>query len=209
MKAFFGDFTFVYIDAEFTPNLHAPGGLVSLALHSEEASVYMINEYANREVFCLSDFCREHIWSKLPLRADDSLDTSHPNVKSYAEIADTVSRFFRDLTGGQDYRQHVGIVADHGTQDMQRIHNLFNNDWFGEMPPWVPKRPFLDLATLEDLAEVEDGRLPSGEPLPEKAAEQAHHAMYDAQWDREVHEFLMERSAAVRVASGVQRLRDV
>lgn len=207
MKAFNPDFTFVYIDAEFTPDLHVPGGLVSLALHSERGSVYMVNAEANREAFCASDFCLEHIWPKLPLRSDGELNLGADEVMSYSAIHEMTDRYFFELTDGEDYRQRVGVVADHGTQDMQRIHSLFRNDW-AAMPKWIPRRPFLDLATLEDLAGVKDGAMPQpdGTLLPVMLPDQAHHALCDAQWDHEVHEFLMDRSQAVRVASGIERL---
>lgn len=206
MKAYYPDFTFVYCDAEFTPELHTPGGLISLALHSEYGSLYLVNAEADRETFCASDFRRDHIWSKLPLRDDGSLDLTHPAVMRYKDIADAVAIHFDTLTGGQKYRKRVGLVANHGTQDMGRIHALFNDDWFGEMPPSVPRRLFLDIATMEDIAGVEDDHLPNGLRLPELGADEAHHALRDAQWDRDVHEFLMEHSQAVRIASGVERL---
>lgn len=204
MKAFHPEFTFVYGDAEFTPNLRTPEGLVSLALHSERGSVYMVNADVDREAFCADAFCRDHIWSKLPLLDDGNLDTDHFNVMPYRAIVGMTSQYFRELAGGQHYRKRVGFVADHATQDMQRIHDLFDNDWFNVMPESVPRRPFIDLATLEDLAGVEDGHLPDGTKLPEKYTEMAHHAAYDAEWDREVHEFLMRHSRAVRIASGVE-----
>jgi hypothetical protein len=208
MKAFFPDFTFVYIDAEFLPNDHSPYGLISLALHSERGSKYMVNENVNSRLTDLRaiPFQREHILPKLPLRPAGDLDTGHPDVYTYRDMAEEVGEYFHAMTGGRNYRKHVGIIADHGTQDMQRIHNLFGNDWFGRMPPSVPRRPFADLATLEDLAGIEGGNLPNGIPMPEQASETAHHAMADAQWDREAHEFLLEHSQAVRVASGVERL---
>jgi hypothetical protein len=206
MKAFYPGFTFVYGDAEFTPNLHTPGGLVSLALHSERGSVYAVNAEADRDAFCASPFRRTHIWSKLPLRKDGSLDLKHPAVMSYSDIADMVAVHFDTLTGGRKYRKHVGFIANHGTQDMGRIHAMFDDDWFDVMPPSVPRRPFADLATLEDLAGVEDDHLPNGLRLPELPADEAHHALRDAKWDREVHEFLMQHSQAVRIASGVERL---
>lgn len=206
MKAFFPEFTFVYVDTEFTPNLHTSGGLVSLALHSEHGDLYLVNADVDHEAFCSSDFCRDRIWSKLPLNPDGSLDLTNPSVMSYDDMADAVAAHFYALTGGAKYRQRVGIVADHGTQDMQRIHDLFSNDWFNRMPVTVPRRPFLDLATLEDLAGIENGRLPNGMPLPEKDPNTAHHALADARWDREVHEFLMRNSRAVRIASGVERV---
>lgn len=206
MKAYHPGFTFVYGDAEFTPDLHTPGGLVSLALHSERGSIYMVNADADREAFCSNDFCEKHIWSKLPLRPDGSLDLNHVHVMPYGRIAETVAGYFNLLTGSRKYRQHVGFIANHGTQDMGRIHALFKDDWFDVMPPSVPKRPFQDIATLEDIAGVEDDHLPSGLRLPELGADEAHHAMNDAMWDRDVHEFLMQHSQAVRVASGVERL---
>lgn len=207
MKAFFPDFTFVYIDAEFLPDDLSPYGLISLALHSEHGSKYMVNENVNSRLADLRaiPFQREHILPKLPLRPAGDLDVEHPDVYSFSGMANEVEDYFNALTGGRNYRRHVGLVADHGTQDMQRVHGLFSNDWFGLMPSSVPKRLFLDLATLEDLAGVEGGCLPDGRPLPEKD-QQVHHALVDAKWDREVHEFLMRHSRAVRVASGVERL---
>jgi hypothetical protein len=205
MKAFFPDFEFAYADAEFTPDNHTPGGLVSYAITSRLGDLYLVNAEANREDFCSSDFRRDHIWSKLPLLPSGELDFTSPNVVPYDEIRRRVLGYFHDVSGGRNSRRTVGFVADHSTQDMQRVHNLFGNDW-GTMPKSIPRHPFVDLATLEDLAGVVDDHLPSGLRLPEKFAERAHHALYDARWDREVHEFLLEHSRAVRVASGVERL---
>jgi hypothetical protein len=202
MKALFPDFGFAYIDAEFTPNNRSASGLVSLAIHSERGDLYLVNSGADREAFCANIFCRDNIWSKLPLLGDGSLDTTHPNVVHYGAIRQAVSNYFEAATDGASYRRKIGVVADHGTQDMQRIHDLFGNDW-STMPKWIPQRPFQDLATLEDLAGVEKGLLPGGAPLPEKGPG-AHHALEDAQWDRRVHEFLLERSAAVRIACGLE-----
>ena len=206
MKAFFPDFTFVYGDAEFTPDLHEPEGLAALALHSVRGSIYMVNAEVDREAFCSNEFRRDRIWSKFPIRDDGSLIRNHLNVVSYSTIAKMVADYFNVLADGQHYRQRVGFIADHGTQDMARIHALFNDDWFNVMPQSVPRRPFADLASLEDIAGVEDDHLPNGLRLPEKYTEKAHHSLYDSQWDREVHEFLLEHSQAVRVASGVERL---
>jgi hypothetical protein len=207
MKARFPDFEFVYGDAEFTPDNHMPSGLVSLALHSRRGSIYMVNAEADREGFCSSEFRRDHIWSKLPLLADGSLDLDDKNVVPYAVIKQAVNGYFRDVTGSRHYRSTIGFVADHGTRDMGSIHTLFRDDWNPDvMPEWIPKRPFADLATLEDLAGVEDDHLPNGLRLPWSDPEKAHHALYDAKWDREVHEFLLEHSRAVRVASGVECL---
>jgi hypothetical protein len=208
MRATYPDFEFVYGDSEFTPNNRMSDGLVSTALQASNTHLYLVNAEADREAFCENPFCRDEIWSKLPLRADGSLDRSNPAVVPYAVIQSTVGSFFDSLTDKMRYKNRIGFVADHCTQDMQRIHDLFDNDWFGVMPPSVPKHAFLDLASLEMLAGVEDGHLPNGLRLPEKYTEKAHHALYDARWDREVHEFLMVHSRAVRVASGVERLED-
>lgn len=207
MKAIHPDFTFVYADAEFTPDDRSTGGLISLALHSGQGSLYVVNSGADRERFCANNFCREHIWSKLPLRADGSLDETSDSVMHYGAIRQMVSGYFQKLTQGQGYRDRVGLIADHGTQDMQRIHDLFGND-FGAMPQWIPRRPFQDLATLEDLAGARGGRLPDGERIPAMEPADRHHALKDAEWDRAVHEYLMSHSRAVRVASGVERLEN-
>lgn len=204
MKALYPNFMFVYIDAEFAPDLRTPGGLVSLAVYSKQKSLYRVNADADREAFCASEFREKHIWSKLPLCSDGRLNLGHAAVAHYSSIAVAVSAYFYALTGGQDYRKRIGLIANHGTQDVQRLHDLFDNDW-ARMPPWIPRRLFADLATLEDLAGVEDGHLPDGTPLPELDPADAHHALKDAEWDHRVHEFLMERDRSVRIASGVER----
>lgn len=206
MKATYPDFEFVYGDSEFTPNNHTAGGLVSTALQADHESLYLVNADADREDFCSDPFRDDAIWSKLPLRTDGSLDRSHPAVVPYSVIRSAVASYFDSLTDSMKYKSRIGFVADHGTQDMQRIHNLFDNDWFGLMPRSVPKHPFLDLASLEMIAGVQDDHLPNGLRLPEKYTEKAHHALYDARWDKEVHEFLLAHSRAVRVASGVELL---
>lgn len=208
MKATFPGFEFVYSDSEFTPNNHTPGGLVSIAFQDDHGWLYLVNADADREDFCSDSFRRDHIWSKLPLRADGSLDRSSPYVVPYTAIKSAVGSYLDGVADGQRYKYRIGFVADHCTQDMQRIHNLFDNDWLNVMPQSVPKHPFLDLASLEMIAGVEDDRLPSGLRLPEKDADRAHHALYDARWDKEVHEFLMEHSRTVRVASGVEKLEN-
>lgn len=208
MKATLPGFEFVYIDAEFTPNNHTPGGLASFAAHSNKGDLYLVNRGVDQGDFCSNEFREKHIWSKLPLGGNGQIDPNHEHVKSYPEIAVEVAQFFSFLTGGRGYRKSIGIIADHGTQDVQRLHNLFGNDWFGIMPPSVPKRPFHDLATLEDIAHVEDGRLPNGLRMPEKDPQRAHHALYDAHWDREAHEFLLTHSRHVRVACGIELLED-
>lgn len=208
MKATYPGFQFVYGDAEFTPDNHTPAGLVSIAFQADRDWLYLVNADADRDDFCSEPFRRDHIWSKLPLLANGSLDRSSPYVVPYTVIQSAVGSYFKGVTDGQKYKNRIGFVADHCTQDMQRTHNLFDNDWFGVMPSSVPKHPFVDLASLEMLAGVEDDHLPSGLRLPEKYAERAHHALYDARWDKEVHEFLLEHSRAVRVASGVERLEN-
>lgn len=210
MRATFPDFQFVYGDSEFTPNNPTPGGLVSTALQAENGDwIYAVNADADREDFCSDPFRRDHIWSKLPLRADGSLDRSSPYVVPYHAICSAVGSFFDGLTGGLKYKRMIGFVADHGTQDMQRIHNMFDNDWFNVMPQSVPRHPFLDLASLEMIAGVEDDRLRDGQPLPAKDVSKAHHALYDARWDQELHQFLLGNSRAVRVASGIEALEAV
>lgn len=209
MKARFPGFQFVYIDAEFTPNNHTPGGLVSFAAHTQDASLYLINNEADREDFCSDPFRRHEIWNKhLPLLPGGSLDCRKWHVVNYKTMTEAVGSFFTELTGGEKYRNRIGLIADHGTQDVQRLHDLFDNDWFNRMPPSVPKKIHQDLATLEDLAGVVDDHLPNGLRLPENPPERKHHALHDARWDKEVHEFLMTHSRAVRVASGVELLEN-
>ncbi len=205
MHALFPDFEFVYADAEFSPEDPTPSGLVSLALVTRTDSLYLVNAETDGDLFCSVDFRREHIWSKLPLTPSGKLNHGEHIVVPYSEIRRRVAEFFHRLSGGLNSRRTVGFIADHCTQDMQRLHNLFGNDW-GTMPKSIPRRPLVDLSTLEDLAGVRDGHLPDGTPVPENPEDRAHHALYDALWDREMHEFLMLHSRAVRVASGVERL---
>lgn len=208
MKAHFPNFQFVYADSEFTPNNHTPGGLVSTAIQGDYDWIYLVNADADREDFCSDPFRRDEIWSKLPLQADGSLDRSNAHVVPYSTIQSAIGSFFDGLTDTERYKERIGLIADHCTQDMQRIHDLFDNDWFGIMPSSVPKHTFMDLASLEMIAGVQDGRLPNGLNMPEKDARKAHHALYDARWDKEAHEFLLTHSRAVRVACGVELLEN-
>lgn len=211
MKAFMPDFTFVYGDAEFIPHNQTFTGLISIALHSEQGSVYLVNRDMDQDEIrngldMGSIWRRENVWEKLPRLADGSLDQMHSDVFSYIEIRATIDGYFRKIAGERKARESIGFVADHGTQDMQRIHNLWRNDW-SRMPAWIPRYVFQDLATLEDLAGVVDGALPQpdGTLLPVQMPDQMHHALHDAVWDGEVHALLLEKSRAVRIASGVER----
>lgn len=207
MLAHFPDFLFAYGDAEFIPHDMTPRGLISLALHSSRGSVYLINGDMNQEEIrnaqdAGSLWRRENVWSKLPRLADGSLDQMHLNVVSYADLRNSVAMYFEDVTNRRAARESVGFIADHGTQDMQRVHNLWDNDW-SRMPASVPRRPFQDIATLEDISGVRMGRLPNGLELPAQDPRGQHHALRDAEHDKVVHDFLLEHSHAVRVASGV------
>lgn len=206
MKAFRPHFTFVGVDCEFVPHNHAPNGLISLALHSERGDFYAVN--ADLNVYAVRDeraWMRENVWSKLPLTPDGDLDRAHPDVRPYAAIRAGVDDYFRKIADGRTARESIGLVADHGVQDVQRIHTLWGNDW-AEMPVHVPKRLFQDLSTLEDLAGVVDDHLPDGTPLPIYEPDLAHHALRDARYDLVILDFLLKHSRAVRVACGVEYL---
>lgn len=207
MKAHLPDFLFAYGDAEFIPHNLGPSGLISLAFHSERGSIYLINaDMDQQEIRTARDpgslWRRDNVWAKLPRLADDSLDRMHPNVVSYAALRSAVAMYFDDITGRRAARESVGFIADHGTQDMQRVHNLWDNDW-SRMPASIPRRPFQDIATLEDISGVQMGRLPNGLELPVQDPRGQHHALRDAEHDKVVHDFLLEHSHAARVASGM------
>lgn len=207
MKAYIPDFLFAYTDAEFIPHDMTPRGLISLAVHTSRGSIYLINGDMNQEEIrnaqdAGSRWRRENVWSKLPRLADGSLDRMHLNVMPYSDLRNAVATYFDDVTRHRPAREAVGFIADHGTQDMQRVHNLWDNDW-SRMPASIPKRPFQDIATLEDLARVREGYLPNGLAMPVQDSRGQHHALRDAEHDRVIHDFLLEHSHAVRVASGI------
>jgi hypothetical protein len=211
MKERWPDFTFVGIDLEFLRDIPGQPGLISMALAYRDKdhrthSLYVINGDVDQDEVLRRPWMVDNVWSKLPLDTDGRyLDLRSSEVQAYYDIPGLVSDFLSPLTDGESYRQHIGLIADHGTQDVQRLHELWGHDWSpGAMPPWIPKRLFQDLATLEDVAGVSEGRMPDGERLPEMDPVNEHVALWDAVHDLDVLEFLLARSRAVRVACGVE-----
>lgn len=76
-----------------------------------------------------------------------------------------------------------------GSQDVVRLHTLLcGNDW-AHMPPWVP-------LAADDVYRVKRKAYRLGlnkADLPPIDEEQAHHALYDAQYELSVFQYIKEK----------------
>lgn len=173
---------YVSLDTEFLVNDLTEGGTISLALATEQETLYAVNadmdfNMAMRSPWLVDNVVRPHI----PLTVEaapgmtgvEFLDESHADVKSFRQIAADVEGFFDRALGLVNYDpDQVRVVARCGAQDMVRLHTLWGNDW-SLMPPVIPQ--FFD-----DVRRME---LDSGLPytsLPVQPEHEKHHALHDA-----------------------------
>lgn len=180
---------YTYLDCEFIRNDFRPEGLISIGIECDGGTYYAVNAEADTRLASLDEEAREwmraHVFPHLPIGEDGQLDLTHPDVKPYATIRDEINGFYCTATGAQKASKTLRLVADHGTQDVVRLHTLWDNDW-GVMPKWVPKKVDYDLGTLEDDALLADPNL----RLPEQEEYTLHHALHDTLFDKLKHEAL-------------------
>jgi hypothetical protein len=175
----------VYLDCEFIPAEPHTRGLVSIGLTDDDGNdYYAVNADQNWDAYKIP-WMRENVWPYLPHRAAAGepgvLDLTHPDVKPIAQIREDIKAYF-----GQ-HRRPAHLYAWYGGQDIARLHSLWDNDWSampGDIPRW-----FHELQSLAHQAG--DPQLPvqdSGE----------HHALADAKYNRQLHEFLIARTGPRR-----------
>jgi hypothetical protein len=173
----------VSIDTEFVPPVLGPRGLVSLAVTDGHDELYLIN--ADTDFQTVLDW--KHPWMidnvvrHLPLTADGWLDRKHPQVVPYEEIQRACADFF-----GRDKDRRPKVVANCGTQDVVRLHGLWDHDW-SEMPRGVP-HSFTDVNELQADLGISDEELPYRDPSG------CHHALMDARHELAVYRFLTQEA---------------
>jgi hypothetical protein len=194
-----------FLDCEFDPRDMSLDGLLSLGVTDDDGhDYYAVNGDANLDGLLDHVFIVENVLPYLPVtvhrgtaatghgvrglvvrwwrrlrRTPDSVisidwDPSHPHfqyVRPAKEIAAALERYFAAEVPPE-------LIAKYGAQDICRLHSLWNNDW-QVMPRFIP-RYFTDLQVLADQLGVE---------LPEQT-NTAHHALDDAQYNREAHQAL-------------------
>ncbi|MEJ8654658.1 hypothetical protein WKI65_43160 [Streptomyces sp. MS1.AVA.3] len=200
-----------FLDCEFDPRDMSLAGLLSLGVTDADGrDYYAINADANLSGLLDHAFIVEHVLPHLPvtayrgstvasrtgahgflrrwwrrLRRSDRLtaiewDTNHPHyqyVRPAMQIAADLEQYFHAPAAPE-------LIAYYGAQDICRLHSLWNNDW-SAMPAYIP-RYFTDLKVLADQLGVSE--------LPEQQST-AHHALDDARYNREAHDYLLRHKA--------------
>jgi hypothetical protein len=170
----------IYLDLEFLPPFVSLPGTVSIGLHDDAGrNYYAVNAEMDERQVREHPFLREHVWPYLPQTANGELDRSYPSVKTVAEIRQDLEAFF-----GVDGRPDKILYANHGAQDVLRLHAFWGHDW-SRMPDEIP-------TWAEDLKAL---RVRAGDPPMPKQESAAHHALEDARYNRVMHEALIALGA--------------
>ncbi|MFF9192708.1 3'-5' exonuclease family protein [Streptomyces rochei] len=170
----------IYLDLEFLPKFPSLPGTVSIGLHDDVGrDYYAVNADMDVAVVRDNPFLREHVWPYLPLTADGELDLSHPSVKSEHQIRRDLEAYF-----DADPRPDKILYANHGAQDVLRLHAFWGHDW-NRMPDVIP-------TWAEDLKAL---RVRAGDPEMPKQESTEHHALEDARYNRAMHEALIALGA--------------
>lgn len=172
-----GEVRHVYLDTEFMRNDLSYRGLVSLALTDDQDNDYYAVNYAmDDKAVRDDDWMRENVWPYLPHTEGGNFDYEHPDVRPWQKIRDEVADYFANTTATTTY-----LYANHGAQDIVRLHGLWNHDW-SVMPETIP-RWFTDIKGL-----IAASGIPA-ESIPPQPAN-AHHPLDDARYNRFVRHYL-------------------
>jgi hypothetical protein len=168
-----------YLDIEFLPANPTTSGLVSIGLTDNQGNdYYAVNADMDTIAVRAVPWMVANVWPYLPHCGNagrpGSLDRDHPDVKTTDQIREDIKAYF-----GR-HQQPAHLYAWYGSQDLSRLHSLWDNDW-SMMPEDVP-RWFHELQSLAHQA---------GDPqLPQQDGGE-HHALADAKYNRQLHEFLL------------------
>lgn len=187
---------YVHADTEFLSYDLTDGGFVSAGLVTKHASYYAVNADMNfDEIFrsgknarWMSDNVLPHLPTIPHPVFGDILDTEHPDVKPYRIISSEVNQFLKAVTPTED-ADDMEIIVKSGSQDMVRLHTLLSdNDW-AQHGPWVPQY-------ADDIARIKRRACYLGldkDELPVQDASTLHHALWDAEHEMRVHDYLLDR----------------
>jgi hypothetical protein len=175
---------FVYLDCEFLPADPTTRGLVSIGLTDDQGvDYYAVNADMDTTAVLAVPWMVNNVWPYLPRTMPGVpghrglLDYDDQAVRPLETIRRDIAAYFARTDAAE-----TRLYAYYGGQDICRLHSLWDNDW-QVMPEAIP-RWFTELEALI----VEAGR----PPLPtQKDGE--HHALADARYNRQLHEFVSRK----------------
>lgn len=183
---------YVYLDCEFLREDFHPSGLVSIGITSGNDSYYAVNQGMDIRALHRSEWMTQNVLPHLPTvsygsSSDSLLDLSHPDVWEYGQIREDVSSFFASISLTGNATDDIKLSAWCGGQDLVRLHGMWRHDW-SVMPSWIPRY-------IHDIQEdIVDSGIHEGD-LPQQDPQTVHHALFDAQHDEVLHQFLRGRMA--------------
>jgi hypothetical protein len=161
----------VFLDCEFIPEELELEGLLSIGMVDNMGNeYYAINSEAN--TWKASPFVKANV---LPF-----FDTpeSYNHIRNTFDIREGVQNFFEGFD-----RNDTIVYAWCGSQDMVRLHSLWNHDWYA-MPGCIPHW-FQDIKGLLQIYQMTE------DVLPVQDAKTQHHALYDAKYDKACYDVIM------------------
>lgn len=186
---------YVYLDTEFNRKDFTKRGLVSLALVTDDSSYYAVNADMNIHGIAsdgeVGEWMTENVLKPhIPTFGGvSSLRHDHPDVKGFSTIGREVDAFLMNACPSGVADRDIEMIVKCGSQDMVRMHGvLTNHDWglFGE---WIP-------TYADDMARIQRRAYDRGvrpEDLPVQREGNEHHALHDAEHEREVHQYILSR----------------
>jgi hypothetical protein len=172
----------VYLDCEFLPADPTNTGLVSIGLTDDQGvDYYAVNAEMDVDALLAVPWMVNNVWRYLPRIAfgyDEDrgvLNHDDSSVRSIATIKADIAAYFADTRASQ-----TRLYAYYGGQDIGRLHMLWDNNW-ALMPEYIPQW-FTEIQAL--IVDAGNPRMPmqdSGE----------HHALADARYNREMHQYLI------------------
>lgn len=185
---------YLYLDTEFNRKDFTSRGLVSIGLVTEEASYYAVNNDMDLQTIAydpeIGDWMTTNVLEPhIPSHSLRRLRQDHPDVKPFERISKEVDDFLRFACPTGNAKQDIEVVVNCGSQDMVRLHTLLaNNDW-GKFGDWVPQ-------AADDMYRIKRKACKLGlkeEELPVQRPEEMHHALYDAEHEMRVHQYILRR----------------
>lgn len=184
---------YVYLDTEFNRKDFSSKGLVSIALVAGNDVYYAVNGEMDLQKIVgdpeIGAWMTENIFEPHILTHSMRRLRQTPDVKDYDVISAEVNAFLKAACPTGSAKDDIEIIVNCGAQDMVRLHTLLADNDFGRLGPWVPYGS-------DDMYRIKRKAYRLGlrkEELPVQRPETAHHALYDAEYEREVHQFIRDR----------------
>lgn len=184
---------YVYLDFEFLPDDFRPEAMLSVGIVTEYAAYYAVNAQMDWEAAFVTHknaaWMSDNVFKHYPSHGKHRLDHGHEDVKPYKQIGQEVDAFFKAACPTGHAKTDIEVVVNCGAQDMIRLHGLIcGHDW-SKMSSWIPQGQ-------DDMYRIKRKAYRLGvakEDLPVQDPVTEHHALYDAEYERSVHEYIMSR----------------